>query len=150
MMPILADFQFPTATAAFWASTNSPHYQVVVDNKDKNEETASFEVLTAETPNAYNGSREWKDEDTDSDDSPVPLYVLKYSLRRSRALVLAYHTRALSIQPCWTSQQLLDSLCDPDLGRFLSAYRVGGQFQEQTLRILESRRTAPTILQETT
>jgi hypothetical protein len=114
------DFPVPTATAAFLAATNSPHYQVVVDD-DKNKET----VLTVETPRTYDASKEWKNEGSD-----LPLSELATRLdtlgwqkifcdvrehlptvyRRARdPLVL------LSMTPCWTSQQLLDNLCDSGL-----------------------------------
>jgi hypothetical protein len=119
------DFPVPTATAAFLASTNSPHYQVVVD--DKNKETANFEVLTVETPRTYDASKEGEDGDSDLDDSPVPLSVLATRLDSLgwrkifcdvREHLPTMYRRArdpLSMKPCWTSKELLDSLCDSGL-----------------------------------
>ena len=60
------DVPVPTATAAFLASTNSPHYQVVIDNDDNNKETtiANYEVLTVTTPRTY-----YDHDDDDHDDA---------------------------------------------------------------------------------
>jgi hypothetical protein len=118
------DFQVPTATAAFLASTNSPHYRVVNKNK---ETTANFEVLTVETPRTYDES---KDFDSD-DDSPVqvPLSVLATRLdslgwqkifcdvREHLPTVYRRTRQPLSTpqQSCWSSQELLDTICDSDL-----------------------------------
>jgi hypothetical protein len=119
------DFPVPTATAAFLASTNSPHYQVVV--KDKNKESANFEVLTVETPRTYDMSKAWKEEESVSDDTPIPLSVLATrldslgwqkvfcDLREQLPTVYRRARDPLSMKPCWTSQQLLDSLCDSGL-----------------------------------
>jgi hypothetical protein len=67
--------------APFWTSTNSPHYQVVVD--DKNKETANFDILTYKAPRTYDTSRECKDLDSDLDDFPVPVSVLTTRLLES-------------------------------------------------------------------
>jgi pimeloyl-ACP methyl ester carboxylesterase len=162
------DFQVPTATAAFLASTNSPHYQVVVD--DKNKETANFEVLTVETPITYryDASNEGGNGDSDWGDSPVPLSILATRLdslgwqkifcdvREHLPTVYRRARDPLSMKPCWTSQQLLDSLCDSGLSLPLGHTVLVANSKSKLYEYLNRGgqpimdRLASTILQEIT